>query len=577
MNSERSGLEAREDVNDEKLNNSAEQPSHESAETEPVQTGEAAAMSNQPAIEPVSVSATPESATPEVEMETLALPESEEQPSQLLASELPVTEPAQSEEPDAYLEAQDSVDATDMIAEDAPTPAAVADDEMELAVSDEDFPHVGAVDHDDHDDDELEHDARPEEGAEGARRPAREPRPAPTHGLNRGDLVEGLVSRTLPTAVYVDLGNDVEGMIPGRELERMTRQALDELKPGEKVPVFVINPQDHQGRLVLSYNRALEEMDWREAEQYNKSQNVYDGNIAGYNKGGLIVRFGRLRGFVPQSQLADDRRVMMQGETPEQRWGNMINDQIAVKVVEVDRSRNRLILSERAASREVREKRKETLIKDLTVGEVRTGRVVSLEDFGAFVDIGGAEGLVHLTELSWRHVTHPRDLLQVGQPVKVEVISVDRDRKRIGLSMKRQEADPWDEVASTYRQGELVQATVTKLTKFGAFAQLVEAPDIEGLIHISELSDQRVNHPREVVKEGDKLTLRVVKIDIKNRRLGLSLKRVNSAEYLDIDMNRASSRDSGVGDSGVGDSGVGDSDDSSAGSDSSAGDSVSDD
>lgn len=278
-------------------------------------------------------------------------------------------------------------------------------------------------------------------------------------------------------------------------------------------------------------------MDWREAETYNKSQNVYNGNIAGYNKGGLIVRFGRLRGFVPQSQLGDDRRAMMEGETPEDRWSQMINDDIAVKVVEVDRSRNRLILSERAASREVREKRKANLIESLTVGEVRTGRVVSLEDFGAFIDVGGAEGLVHLTELSWKHITHPKDFLRVGQQVKVEVISVDRDRKRIGLSMKRQEADPWDEVATTYRVGELVQATVTKLTKFGAFAQLVDAPDIEGLIHISELSDQRVNHPREVVNENDKLTLRVVKIDIKNRRLGLSLKRVNSAEYLDMDMS----------------------------------------
>jgi small subunit ribosomal protein S1 len=213
----------------------------------------------------------------------------------------------------------------------------------------------------------------------------------------------------------------------------------------------------------------------------------------------------------------------------------MVNEPIAVKVMEVDRSRNRLILSERTASKEARESRKEALIGELNVGEVRTGRVVSLVDFGAFVDIGGAEGLIHLTELSWKHVTHPKEILAIGQRVKVEVISVDRDNKRIGLSLKRQEADPWDLVATTYNEGQLVQAMVTKLTKFGAFARLVDLPEIEGLIHISEMSDQRVNHPREVVNEGETVTLRVVKLDIENRRLGLSLKRVNSAEYLDQD------------------------------------------
>jgi small subunit ribosomal protein S1 len=169
------------------------------------------------------------------------------------------------------------------------------------------------------------------------------------------------------------------------------------------------------------------------------------------------------------------------------------------------------------------------------MGEVRTGRVVSLVDFGAFIDIGGAEGLVHLTELSWTHVTHPKDLLQVGQEVKVEVISVDPEQKRIGLSMKRQASDPWDTVATDYAIGQLVQGIVTKLTKFGAFIRLVDVPEIEGLVHISELSDQRVNHPREVLEENETVTLRVVKMDIENRRLGLSLKRVNSAEYLDMD------------------------------------------
>lgn len=371
-----------------------------------------------------------------------------------------------------------------------------------------------------------------------ASEPAAVPTPvaAGSSALKRGDLVEGTILSTSPTLVTVDVGAPKEAVIPGHELERMNRRMLESLKAGEKIKAYVVNPHDHNGNIVLSVNRALEEIDWQTAEEYRQSQEVYESRIAGYNKGGLIVRFGRLRGFVPQSQMSmERRRALTEGQSPEDRWGAMVNEPIVVKVMEVDRARNRLILSERFASRQSREKRKENLIKELEVGEVREGRVVSLEDFGAFVDIGGAEGLVHLTEMSWQHITHPREVLQVGQPVRVEVISIDQEHKRIGLSMKRQEPDPWDTIAINYAVGQLVQGSVTKLTKFGAFAQLVDVPEIEGLIHISELSDKRVNHPREVVNEGDKLTLRVVKIDIKNRRLGLSLKKVNSAEYLDLD------------------------------------------
>jgi small subunit ribosomal protein S1 len=227
------------------------------------------------------------------------------------------------------------------------------------------------------------------------------------------------------------------------------------------------------------------------------------------------------------------------GSDPQEKWGSMRGEDIAVKVVEVDRARNRLILSEREAAPQVREQRKERLLDELAVGDVRTGHVKSLADFGAFVDVGGADGLVHLTELSWKHVTHPREVLKVGQEVEVEVISVDRDRKRIGLSIKRREEDPWMTIARQYQIGQLVQGTITKLTKFGAFARLVDNPEIEGLIHISELAAQRVNHPRDVVNENDVLTLRVVKIDPQQRRLGLSLKRVNSADYLDADYKRA--------------------------------------
>ena len=355
----------------------------------------------------------------------------------------------------------------------------------------------------------------------------------------RGQIYHGVIARTMPTAVYVDLGDGDEGVVPGRELELMTRKMLESLTDGAEVDVYVVNPRNHRGQIVLSINHALEELDWRKAEEFAKSKNLYDALIGGYNKGGLIVRFGRLRGFVPQSQLADERVQSMTGDTPEERYSPMINQPIGVKVMEVNRSRNRLILSERVAMREVRRRRKEALIEELTLGEIRTGRVVSLENFGVFVDIGGAEGLVHLTELAWGHITHPRQAVAVGDKVEVQVISINPEARRIGLSRRRILRDPWDEIATSMRRGQLVRGRVTKLTKFGAFARLVNNDAVEGLIHISELSSERVSHPREVVKRGDELVLRIVKIDIKERRLGLSLKSVNSTEYLDLDWEMA--------------------------------------
>ncbi|MCZ7547277.1 MAG: S1 RNA-binding domain-containing protein [Anaerolineae bacterium] len=213
----------------------------------------------------------------------------------------------------------------------------------------------------------------------------------------------------------------------------------------------------------------------------------------------------------------------------------MIGDSIMVKVVEVDRPRNRLILSERAATREWRAKQKEALLDELQVGEKRTGRVISLTDFGVFVDLGGADGLVHMSELTWRPVNHPKEVVKVGQKVTVQVISVDRERRRIGLSLKQLEEDPWDRIAREYQVGQLVQGTVTKLTKFGAFARLVGAEEIEGLIHISEFADTRVAHPRDVVAVGDVVTLRIIKLDPNQRRMGLSIKEVDSARYADLD------------------------------------------
>lgn len=353
--------------------------------------------------------------------------------------------------------------------------------------------------------------------------------------LKRGDLVEGTVIKTSPTEILVDLGELGQGVINSRELERLTSSTLQGLQEGTSVLVYVLTSRNDEGLPVLSISRALEESDWRTAEEYLESKDIYQGKVAGYNKGGLIVRFGRLRGFVPASQISQERRERSSGDSPEERWGNMLGESIEVKVVELKRSRNRLILSEQAAIRDIREREKSRLLDELEVGEKRTGQVTSLTDFGAFVDLGGADGLVHLTELSWKHVTHPSEVVSVGQDVEVEVISVDRENRRIGLSMRRTERDPWRNIEQQYVRGQLIQASITKLTKFGAFARLVDHPEIEGLIHVSELSEHRVRHPREVVSKGDVLTLRIIKIDRENRRLGLSLKQVDSPDYMDID------------------------------------------
>jgi small subunit ribosomal protein S1 len=233
-----------------------------------------------------------------------------------------------------------------------------------------------------------------------------------------------------------------------------------------------------------------------------------------------------VRGFVPSSQIVSEGRRV----EPSEKVGETLH----LKVVEIDRSRNRLILSERAAMREWRKQHKEKLLAELQEGDVRTGEVISICDFGAFVDLGGADGLIHLSELSWRRVSHPNEVLSVGDKVKVYVLNVDRDRKRIGLSMKRLQADPWSEISARYKVGQLVEGTITKLVKFGAFARIA-GDDVEGLIHISELSDAHISHPKEAVQEGDVVTLRIIRIDSDRRRIGLSMKRVASAEYLDMD------------------------------------------
>lgn len=349
----------------------------------------------------------------------------------------------------------------------------------------------------------------------------------------QGDIREGVIASISSSQILVSIGVKSEGIISGREFDQIPEEERNELQVGDKIPVYVVNPEDQNGNLVLSYNRAQDEASWELAEKLLSSKDAYHGEITGYNKGGLIVLMGRLRGFVPASQISFTRRVNLSGDTPDERWSKMVGEEIDVCVIEVDRERRRLILSERAASTESRETLKDMVIDNLEIGEVRTGRVTSLAEFGAFVNISGADGLVHLSEITWDRIGNPADVLKVGQEVKVKIISIDKEKKRIGLSIRQLLDDPWASEAQRYQEGQLVEGTVTRLAKFGAFARLDE--EFEGLIHISEISDKRIEHPKEVLHEGDVLTLRIIKIDPENHRIGLSLRKVESMAYADLD------------------------------------------
>jgi len=348
-----------------------------------------------------------------------------------------------------------------------------------------------------------------------------------------GEIRTGVIASVSQSQILVSIGAKSEGVVSGRELDQLLAEERDALKVGQEIHVYVINPEDANGNVVLSFKRAQEQISWENVEKLIADEEVVDSKIIGFNKGGLIVGVEGLRGFVPSSQISAARRSQSTGDTPEQRFQKMIGQPISVRVIEVDRERRRLILSERAASTESRQSVKERVIDELEDGKVYTGRVTSLANFGAFININGADGLVHLSELSWDHIEHPREVLEVGQEIKVKVINVDREKKRIGLSVRALQDDPWKSRVEKYSVGQLVEGTITRLTKFGAFARL--DGDIEGLVHISEIAEHRIEHPKEVLKEGDVKSLRVIRIDPENHRIGLSLRKVDSAAFADKD------------------------------------------
>jgi small subunit ribosomal protein S1 len=339
----------------------------------------------------------------------------------------------------------------------------------------------------------------------------------------RGEVVEGVVVSADRDEFLVDIGAKSEAVVPLSEVPQSEVPSV-----GETVLAYVLSGEDQEGRVVLSLTRARAERGWRNLQRRFEEGQTVEGDVVEHNKGGLVVNVEGVRGFVPLSQIADLRRGGPD-ESVEARLEAMKGRTLLLKVIEMNRRRNRLILSERAALQERRAREKDRLLTELQPGDTRSGNVSSICDFGAFVDLGGADGLVHLSELSWGQVSHPSQVVKVGDQVDVYVVGVDRENKKIALSLKRLQGEPWSRVNDKYAVGQVVNGKITKLAAFGAFAEI--EPGVEGQIHISELSEDRITHPKQVVREGDELPLKIIRIEPARHRLGLSLRQVDEEPY----------------------------------------------
>jgi small subunit ribosomal protein S1 len=333
--------------------------------------------------------------------------------------------------------------------------------------------------------------------------------------FDEGDVVKGKVVRIDKDEVLVDIGYKSEGVIPSTELSiRKSVDPADEVELGEEVDALVLTKEDAEGRLVLSKKRARFEKAWRRIEAAAESGEPVEGSVIEVVKGGLILDLG-VRGFLPAS-LVDIRRVHNLDE--------FLGQTLECKVIELNRSRNNVVLSRRAVLEEERKEVREQILGRLEPGQVVEGKISNIVDFGAFVDLDGIDGLIHISELSWSHVNHPSEVVSIGDTVRIKVLDIDRDRQRISLGLKQTQEDPWQRVISTYRSGDVLEGTVTKVVAFGAFVEIL--PGVEGLVHISELADHHVESPSEVVVPDSKLNVKILEIDEERRRLSLSIKQV---------------------------------------------------
>ena len=335
--------------------------------------------------------------------------------------------------------------------------------------------------------------------------------------FEEGEVVSGEVVRIDKDEVLVDIGYKSEGVIPSHELSiRRSVDPADEVSLGEQVDALVLTKEDQEGRLILSKKRARFEKAWRKIEAAAETGEPVEGSVIEVVKGGLILDLG-VRGFLPAS-LVDIRRVHNLDEFKGQT--------LECKVIELNRSRNNVVLSRRAVLEEERKEVREQILERLQPGQIVEGRISNIVDFGAFVDLEGIDGLIHISELSWSHVNHPSEILEIGQTVRVKVLDIDRDRQRISLGLKQTQEDPWQKVLNEYKQGDVLEGKVTKVVAFGAFIEIV--PGVEGLVHISELAEHHVETPGEVVTPGEEKWVRILEIDEERRRISLSIKRAEA-------------------------------------------------
>ena len=333
--------------------------------------------------------------------------------------------------------------------------------------------------------------------------------------FEEGDVVTGKVVRIDKDEVLIDIGYKSEGVIPNNELSiRKSVDPSEEVELGEEVDALVLTKEDQDGRLILSKKRARFERAWRRIEGAAESGEPVTGSVIEVVKGGLIVDLG-VRGFLPAS-LVDIRRVPNLDE--------YLGQNIETKVIELNRSRNNVVLSRRAVLEEERKEQRQAILERLQPGLVIEGQISNIVDFGAFVDLDGIDGLIHISELSWSHVNHPSEILSIGDTVQVKVLDIDRDRQRISLGLKQTQEDPWQRVVDTYNVGDELEGKVTKVVAFGAFVEILEG--VEGLVHISELAQHHVENPREIIQPGDDVKVKILEIDSERRRLSLSIKRV---------------------------------------------------
>ena len=340
----------------------------------------------------------------------------------------------------------------------------------------------------------------------------------------RGDLLTGTVLAIDNQGMIVDVGMKRDGVVPRNDLERMEGIVYN---IGDEIAVMVLHPEDQDGNLIISVSQARQSEDWVKAEELMGTGDIWEGVVTDANRGGLIIPFGNLRGFVPASHVMDLPRGLNENDR-KGHMGSLVGKRVSVKVIEVNRKRRRLVLSQRDAQRGRRDLRKETLLEELQEGEVRKGVVSGLRDFGAFVDLGGADGLIHISELAWHRVKHPRELLAVGDEIDVFILRLDRDGKRIGLSLKRLQSNPWVMVDEMYHVGQLIEGEVSRVAQFGAFVSL--EPGIEALLHTSQMAEPAPEDPTGLLLEGQKLLMRIISIESHRQRLGLSLKDVSEEE-----------------------------------------------